>query len=493
MVTMRPTTTRLLSSLWALPLLLATSVPAVAEDWPQFRGVNGSAVSPSKGLPSRFSSKEGVKWKAPLGEGVSCPIVVGGRVFSTGMSGAQRFAVYAHDANTGKLLWKREYPLTGALPRITPPNSHAASTPASDGKRLYLYFSTIGLAAVDCATGRDLWRLPLPKPAYLMDWGAAVSPIVYKGLVYFCQDDDLNPYLMAVDGVTGKVKWRVSRPDMLAGYSLPVLCEAGGRTDLVVAGTGKLKGYDPATGKELWTCNTLLRTIMTSPVVKDGVIYIAVQSYGDAKRTLKFALMEWLDTNQDKKLARTEMPKEFLEKFDLSDKNKDGFILDNELDTAFQHPDNMVGGGNMVQAIKGGGSGDVTRTHVLWNVTTRAPSNLSSPILVSGRVHVVKAGGLSSCLGAADGKMLWEMTRMGNLGDYFASPVAADGKIYICGKNGFVVVLEDSPEMKVVARNDMGGELIASPAIANGRLYIRTRDTLYCIGAGPGLASAGGR
>ena len=92
---------------------------------------------------------------------------------------------------------------------------------------------------------------------------------------------------------------------------LPVICEANGRADLVIAGSGKLKGYDPATGAELWTCNTLLRTIMTSPVVQDGVIYIAVQSYGDATRTLKFALMEWLDTNQDGKLAKSEVPKEF--------------------------------------------------------------------------------------------------------------------------------------------------------------------------------------
>ncbi|MFN9977859.1 MAG: serine/threonine protein kinase, partial [Phycisphaerae bacterium] len=123
-------------------------------------------------------------------------------------------------------------------------------------------------------------------------------------------------------------------PDMLAGYSIPVLCEAGGRTDLVVAGSGQLKGYDPATGKELWTCNTLVRTLMTSPVVRDGIIYIAVQSYGDEKRTLKFALLEWLDTNQDGILARDEIPTEFHTRFDQSDRDGNGKIDETEIETA---------------------------------------------------------------------------------------------------------------------------------------------------------------
>ena len=123
-------------------------------------------------------------------------------------------------------------------------------------------------------------------PAYLMDWGPGASPIVHDGRVIFCQDDDLNPFVTALDVKTGEEVWRANRPEMLAGYALPVISEVDGRADLVIAGSGKLKGYDPATGKERWTCNTLLRTIMTSPVVADDKIYVAVQSYGDASRTL---------------------------------------------------------------------------------------------------------------------------------------------------------------------------------------------------------------
>jgi len=218
-------------------------------------------------------------------------------------------------------------------------------------------------------------------------------------------------------------------------------------------------------------------------VVRDGVIYVAVQSYGDATRTLKFALLEWLDTNQDGTLARKEVPKEFWEKFDLSDKNKDGVIDTTEIDSAFQHPQNMSGGGSIIQAIRGGGQGDVTKTHVLWNLENRSPSNLSSPLVVGKKLFVVKAGGLSSCFEIEQGKTLWQLGRIRNLGDYYASPVAADGKIFVAGRNGFVVVLEDSPELKVLARNDMEAEVLATPSIADGRLYIRTREKLFCLAA----------
>ncbi len=462
-----------------------------AEDWSQFRGGNGSGVSSSKNLPQEFSAEQNIAWKAKIGDGIGSPIVNSGRVFTTAMLGEQKLGVFSFDSASGKQLWRSDFD-TGTLPRITPPNSHASSTPATDGERVYVYFSTIGLLAFDFTTGKEVWRHTMTRPAYLMDWGAASSPIVHDGLVIFCQDDDLAPFVVAVDVKTGQEKWKTLRKEMLAGYSLPVMCEANGRTDLVVAGSGKMKGYDPATGKELWTCNTLLRTIMTSPVVHDGVIYIAVQSYGDATRTLKHALLEWLDTNQDKILSRDETPKEFHERFDASDKNHDKFIGPEEIDTAFQSPDNMAAGGNIIQAIKGGGNGDVTKTHVLWNIDPKTPSNLSSPLFFNNRIYVVKSGGMSSCYDAKDGKTLWDRSRLGNFGDYFASPIAADGKVYIAAKNGFIVELEDGPQLKVLGKHDMGEEIIATPAIADGRLFVRTRESLLCVsarGSQPALVS----
>jgi outer membrane protein assembly factor BamB len=396
------------------------------------------------------------------------------------MTAEQTCSLICLDAASGRELWRTGFE-TGPLPRITPPNSHASSTPASDGERVYVHFSTVGLLAFDAVSGKELWRHTMPKPAYLMDWGAAASPIVWKDMVIFCQDDDLSPFVLSVDAITGKERWRTRRDEMLAGYAIPVLCEVEGRVDLVLAGSGKLKGYDPQTGTEIWTCNTLLRTIMTSPVVHKGVIYLAVQSYGDSTRTLKHALLQWLDTNQDGALTRAEVPKEFHERFDSSDRNKDGMLGPEELDNAFQSPSNMAAGGNIIQAVRGGGKGDVTATHVLWNLDHKTPSNLASPLFFQDRLYLVKSGGLSSCYDARDGRPLWERTRLGNLGDYYASPVAADGKVYITGRNGFVVTLKEGADLSVLARNDLGEEIIGTPAIADGRLYFRSRENILCV------------
>ena len=472
---------RLTGTIIALGLTLGLFAGVRGEDWAQFRGPNASGVSTSeKPLPESFSPTENLRWSAKLGDSIGSPIVVGGRVFTTAMTGEQKFGVFAFDAATGKEQWKREFD-TGKLPRITPPNSHASSTPASDGKRVYVHFSTLGMLALDAATGELAWQTKLPLPAYLMDWGAGSSPIVYRDLVIFNQDDDLAPALFGLDSATGKVRWRTDRPEMLAGYSIPVLCEAEGRTDVVVAGSGQLKGYDPATGEERWHANTLVRTIMTSPVVRDGVIYISVQSYGDGSRTLKYALLEWLDTNQDGTLARTEIPKEFWERFDRSDTDKSGVLSGAEIDTAFQSAENLVGGGTTIQAVRGGGSGDVTDSHVLWNLHNRAPSNLSSPLVVGEQLFVVKKGGISSSFDPATGETQWELSRISNIGDYYGSPVAGDGKIYVPGENGFIVVLKQDPKLTVLGKNDIGESCLATPAIADGRLFIRGRNTLFCF------------
>ncbi len=291
----RPTGLVLLSV--ATIALAACTASLSAEDWPQFRGPNAAGVSrESKNLPVEFSHKEKVLWSIELGEGIACPIVSGGKVIATSMINEQTFGVFCFEAATGKELWRRELD-TGPTPAIMPPNTQASSTPAADGERVYVYFSTLGMLALDLKNGETVWTHKIPEPFYLLNWGAAHSPIVYKDLVIFNQDDDLAPFMLALDKRTGEVRWRTPRDEMLAGYSVPVICKANGREDIVVAGSGKLKGYDPTTGEELWTCNTLLRTIMTSPAVVDDLIYVSVQSYGDTDRTLKYALLEWKDTN----------------------------------------------------------------------------------------------------------------------------------------------------------------------------------------------------
>jgi len=480
--TPQPWGLRFLMGSVGLVVALGPLADSRGEEWPQFRGVNASGVSPSDSpLPTEFSFENKVLWKAQIGDGVACPIISRGRVFVTAFVNGTTFVVSAYGAAGGEVLWRREIP-AGKLPRITPPNSHASSTPATDGERVYCYFSTLGLVALDATTGAEVWRTPLPQPAYLMDWGAASSPIVYEGQVIFCQDDDLAPRLVSLDARTGKQNWATARPEMLAGYAVPVICEADGQVDIVVSGSGQLKGYNPTNGSERWTCKTLLRTMMTSPVVKEGVIYISCQSYGDEKRTLKFALLEWLDTNQDGELSLEETPVEFRPRFGNSDRDGNGVLREAELDTAFQSPDNMVGGGATIQAVRGGGQGDITATHLLWNLKNTSPSNMVSPLVVGRQLFIVKRGGISSAFDIEQGETLWKMSRIGNLGDYYSSPVAGDGKIFVTGENGFITVLAQGPKLEVLAKNDMGEPCVATPAIADGRLYIRTREQIFCVG-----------
>jgi outer membrane protein assembly factor BamB len=453
----------------------------LAEDWSQFRGPNASGIAvESTHPPVTFSTTENVRWSVPLGPGVAGPVIAGGRVFVTAMSAEEQFVVTALDDASGAELWSTKFD-TGLLPGITPPNEHASSTPASDGERVYVHFSTLGMLALDARSGSPVWEQKLPMPFYLMGWGAANSPIVYEDKVIFNLDDDLAPFLIAFDKLTGEVRWKTERPDVLGGYAVPVLCTADGRTDIVVAGSGKMQGYDPHTGAEVWTCNSLVRTIMTTPVVQGERIFFSVQSPGDSTRILKAALLDWRDTNQDGKLARSEVDPPFYEKFDAGDADHDGFLIDSEIDSAFQSPGNRVGGGNIIQAIRGGGQGDVTQSHMIWNLDHLAPSNISSPLALDGRLLIVKKGGISAAFSLDDGQEVWNKKRIGNLGNYYASPIAAGDRIYVPGENGFIVVLKAGPEIEVLAKNDVGNSLIATPAIADNRLYVRTYDTLWCF------------
>ena len=452
-----------------------------AEDWSQFRGPNATGIAAeSTNPPVEFSTEKNVRWSASPGKGVAGPIIADGRCFVTAMTDSGKFSVLGLNAVTGEQLWNTRFEV-GELPEITSPNEHASSTPASDGERVFVHFSTIGLIALDAASGDELWRYPLPVPFYLMGWGAANSPIVYDGMVIFNLDDDLNSYLIAVDVESGRVRWKADRPEMLGGYAVPVLCTANGRTDIVVAGSGKLKGYDPAGGQELWTCNSLLRTIMTTPVVQNDRIYLTVQSYGDTDRVLKYALLQWRDTNQDGKLGKDEVEPAFHKKFDSGDHDGDGFLVDDEIDDAFQAKTNRVGGGNIIQAIRGGGEGDVTDTHLIYNLHYQTPSNIASPLAYAGRLLMVKKGGISAAFNLEDGSTVWMKKRIRNFGNYYASPIAAGGRIYIPGENGKIVVLHSGSEPEVLARNDVGDSLVATPAIADDCIYVRTLNKIYCF------------
>ncbi len=474
------------------------AIPLQADDWPQFRGPNCGGISESStDLPVTFSGTDGVAWSAKLGDGIGSPVVADGRVFTSAMVGEGDIGLYAFDAATGEQLWMRQWPI-GDRDEIHLTNSHASTTPCADDERVYFYFSTLGMVAVDAKTGEDVWHQKLPVPFFVFKWGAGMSPVLYKGLLLFCQDDDLNPVFYAFDKRTGELRWKDDRGDMAVNYSHPVVCETDEGDEIVVGGTGILVGYDPETGERLWHARTLLRNIKTTPVSRDGIIYVSLQSGGIANQWL--ASVDQAETgNSDGRLTREEVqafvgerpvPDAFFRKtFDRGDQNGDGALEGEELDLAFLSPENFAGAAfdatdpadEFIVAVRGGGRGDVTDTHVLWKHETKYTDHIVSPLVIDDRMLLIKEGGIATCFETGEGEPLFGPKRIKNAGSYFASPVFGDGKIYICGENGKVVVLRSAPELDVLAVNDLGDPILGTPAIAGNALFIRTRSSLKCI------------
>ncbi len=481
----------------AATLLLGRCVQA--EDWPQFRGPNCAGISASaKGLPVEFSDEKNVAWSADVGDGVGCPVIAAGRAFVSGMIDDETLALFAYDLKSGRQLWRRTWK-TDARAEVHLTNSHASTTPAADAERTYFYDAQLGMLAFDAETGRELWQQELPEPFFVFKWGPAMSPVLYKDLVLFCQDDDLYPAFYAFDKASGEIRWKDDRRDMAVNYSHPVICQTDKGDEIVIAGTGMLIGYDPQSGERLWHAKTLLRNIKTTPVCVGDVVYISLQSGGIANQWL--ATADRSDTgNSDGKLSKGEMqafvgdkttiPREFFKRtFDRGDLNKDGYLEGQELDIAFLHPDNFAGArfdaenpaDEYIVAVRGGGRGDVTKTHVLWKHETKHTDHIVSPLVLDGRMLLVKGGGISTLFELKRGEPLRDPKRIGNSSDYFASPIYGDGKIYVAAENGIVVVLKNSPDYELLARNDMGDSIVGTPAIARDSLLIRTRKKLICV------------
>jgi outer membrane protein assembly factor BamB len=501
----------------AFVMVLTIGTAAFAEDWPQWRGPNSTGLSKSKKpLPVEFSPTDHVRWSVELGEGVCSPTIVAGRVFSTAILGDEdeerRFAIFCFDAADGHTIWERKMPVgKKPLAAIHEATSYASATPTADAERVYVYFTRLGLMALDTRSGETVWRLPVPEPYYIFDWGPGMSPVLHGDNLYFCQDDDLSPALYAIEKKTGKVLWKDDRSDIAVCYSHPVICETPAGPEVVVAGTGKLMGYNIADGKRKWAAELFCRNIKTTPISLDGIIYVSVESYG-----MSYQWRATADADGDGKITRDEIrasrkdkgvdiPDAFWKKFERGDTNKDDILEGEEIDLAFLDPSNQGGllarevqargkgesdwkrfddelqKESSVQAIRGGGKGDVTKTHVLWKKVTKAPDHLVSPLVLDGRILFIKGEGIASCLDAATGEPIWSQKRIGNLGTCLGSPVAGDGKVYAASLSGHVAVLESGPALKILANNDMGESIVGTPGIADGRLYIRTRTKLYCV------------
>ncbi len=400
------------------------------EDWPQFRGPTGQGLADATGLPLTWSESEHVQWKTAIhGKAWSSPVVRGGQVWLTTATedGTELFAV-AVDRATGKVIHDLKL-FTVATPQYADKfNSYGSPTPVLEEGRVYVTFGSPGTACLDAQTGQVRWeRRDLPCNHWR---GAGSSPTVWGNLLIMHFDGADYQYVVALDKETGRTVWRTDRSvdfqdltpegkpirdgDFRKAFSSPLVVIHDGQPLLLSVGSKATYCYDPATGRELWRVEER-------------------KHHSGTVRPVVGPDLVYTATG----LARGEL-----------------------------------------WAVKLGGHGVVTDTHVAWKVT-RNVSNRPSPLLIGDLLFMLdQDGGVVTCLEAKTGAQVWR-ERLPGTGNHSASPVAAEGRIYFFNENGNGTVIEAGRQFKVLAENKLEAGCMASPAVAGRALFVRTRTHLY--------------
>jgi len=332
--------------------------------------------------------------------------------------------------------------------------------------------------------GKELWQFEMPTAVTAGNFGTGSSPIVTAGTVVIVRDELQGSKIIALDAVTGKPKWQKNRLSP-ASFSTPVVWDTPAGKQVVVAGHARLIAYDLTTGAEKWSVTGIPSGNCTSPVVTEGTLFFAGYSPGGPDDEFKMPtfddLLKKFDKDKDGALSRDELKMTMFEDFFESwDANKDGKVTRDEWDILTKF---MSEGKSVAFALKAGGAGDVTNSHVLWKQKKGLP-HISSALVYRGQYIMVKDGGLVTAYDAKSGKQLYLQERALPGGPYWASPVAANGHIYFTSlDDGAVTVLKaGAAKPEVVAQNPALGERVAAtPVIADNTLYIRTDGHLYAF------------
>ena len=415
-------------------LLLGCNIPTFAENWPAFRGPDGDGHSHEKNVPVKWTTDD-VRWKVPLPEpGNSTPVIWGDRIFITqATDNSTKRAVMCFARADGKLLWKQEIEYKEKDP-THPTNPFCSASCVTDGERVIASHGSAGMVCYDM-NGKELWRKNLGAMTHI--WGYGSSPILYGDLCILLAGPGKNQRLVAMEKKTGETVWEQKVPGgrsdgrpYVGSWATPIVRRVGDHDELFVGMPEKLKGFDPKTGKELWSCDGLHNSskdelVYTSPVYADGIV-VAVAGFNGASL-----------------------------------------------------------------AAKAGGKGDVTATSRLW-YHPKNTQRIGSPVVVGDNVYIVDEDGLAHCLELKTGKDLWKGERIAGTERYkgeridgktWSSPVVAEGHLYLPTHAGDVVVLATGPKFEILARNSCDGEMIlSSPAISDGDIFIRTHKHLWCIG-----------
>lgn len=463
----------------ASPLLaVMLTGSAFAAEWPQFRGPGGAGVAADDSHPPvSFGPGSNTVWRVETPSGNSSPVIWGDRIFLTGFANGRLLAL-AYDRATGRELWRREIAPEKLEDVHQSYGNPASATPATDGERLYVHFGSVGMIAYDL-NGRELWRRPMTLVQ--SEYGASSSPVLAGDRIIQLLDQDGDSHIVALDRKTGEVAWRVERSEMRRGFGTPIVWTHDGATDLVVPGTIWLKGLDPASGMERWRVSGLARITCTSPVAGDGMLLTASWTTGGDHGTGHITMPEFdqfltaHDANHDGKFSFEELPPgEVKNRFKHLDGNRNGFVERTEWESM---ADIFARVENQAFAVKPDASGKMSDAGVQWRYKKGLPY-VASPVFYRGRFYMVKNGGMLTCLDPQTGKPAYVEERLGAVGDYYASLLAADGRIYATSQRGVMTVVKAGDRFEVLARNDLGEVTQASPVPIDDALLVRTAGHL---------------
>jgi outer membrane protein assembly factor BamB len=463
-----------LAGLFLLALLLASALHA--EDWSRFRGPNGSGISNDTGFPTEFGPGKNVVWKSSVRPGKSSPVLTEKHVFVTAHAGDKLYT-QCFNRQTGKLRWeesidRRQKPLIHKL------NEPAAITPVTDGANVYVFFQDFGLLSYD-PSGKLRWQSPLGP--FTSPIGLSSSPILVDGRLILQVDQYVDAYIAAFNPDTGETLWKTSRAET-KGWSTPIIYRVGGKggAQILTVGDRLFGAYQLKTGKRTFTADTLAGAIVASPVLAGDMFYAF--GYNNEGRSKPFEeQLGKFDKDADAKITALETSDDaWMNGLTRFAGNRDGVLTREEWDVAMKErsgPSSLV-----ALRLEPDAGGEAVRATELWRDEKSFMGVVPSPLVYENVLYYVKNGGILAALDARAGKMLKQSRVQGALDPFSASPVAAEGKIYLASESGKIAVIKPGAEWEVMTVNDLNEDTFATPVLSKGRIFLRTNQSLYCFG-----------
>ena len=461
----------------AFVVMLAMCSGSDAQEVSYFRHDHGVAKG-NHPLPSDFSKDARLVWRTPLAPGHSSPCVIGDSLFVTTYEAeTKQLATVALDRATGSIRWKQTVP-TQTIEPVHATGSPATSTPASNGKQVFAFFGSYGMLCYDW-NGKLLWEKKMGP--FQDEFGAASSPILVDDKVILNEDHDIDSFMIALNQSNGETVWRIPRSDATRSYSTPLILDRNGTKQILIAGSLQLSAYDPATGEKIWWFNGLSRIVDSTPVIQNGLIYIATWTPGGdpgeriSMERFPDALTKY-DKNSDRMIAKEELPKDspVMDRFFRIDLNQNQNLEEDEWN---RHALVFERAQNVAIALEPGTQGNLAPQYVRWTYTRSLPT-VPSSVVYDGVMTMVKDSGIVTVLDVDNGQMLHQSRAEGR-GNYYASLVAGDGKVFLTSESGVMTILKSGRDSKTISSHDFGERMMASPVISNGTMYIRTVEALY--------------